>query len=389
MDSEQLIDLEKEVIMQSYGRIPIVLERGNGCWVWDKHGKKYLDLVGALATCSIGYSNPEHVKAICEQAKKMINATNLYYTEPQILLAERLQELSGLGKCFFANSGSEAVEVAIKLARKATGKTGIVAAEQAFHGRTMAALAATWKKNYKDYCAPHVPGFKHIPYNNAAALSNAIDNDTAAFIVEPIQGESGIILPDKGYLKEIREICSEKGILMVVDEVQTGAARTGKFFAFQHEGIKPDIVTLAKGIGNGVSIGVTIAAKGIDFEKGQQGSTFGGNPIACSASLATIDYIEKKNLAENAKKQGDYILKEFNGFKKECPAIKEVRGKGLMVGIEINGEAKEIVDKCRSKGILVNAATPSTVRLLPPLIITAKEIDLGLAAIKSVLKESA
>ncbi|MFH1256647.1 MAG: aspartate aminotransferase family protein [Candidatus Diapherotrites archaeon] len=387
MDSKKLIALEESVIMQSYGRAPIVLEKGKGCWLWGSDGKKYLDLVGALATCSIGYANKEHAEAICAQAKKLVNTTNLYFTEPQILLAAKLQQLSGMGKSFFSNSGSEAVEVALKLARKATGKKGVIATERAFHGRTMAALAATWKENYKDYCAPHVPGFKHVPFNDVDALEKAVDESTAAFIVEPIQGESGIIVPEKGYLKKVREICSRKGILLIVDEVQTGTARTGKFFAFEHEGIKPDIAALAKGIGNGVSIGVTIAEQGIDFGKGQQGSTFGGNPLACSAALATIEFIEKNKLAGNAEKMGAYAVEKLEKMKKEISAIKEVRGKGLMIGIELHGDAKKIVEKCREKGVLVNAATDSTVRLLPPLIISKEEIDFGLKVIGGALKE--
>ncbi len=387
MNSEKLIEMEKGTIMQSYGRIPIVIEKGKGCYVWSDNGEKFLDLVGSLATCSIGYSNKEQVDAICGQAKKIINATNLYFSEPQILLAEKLQKLSGLGKSFFSNSGSEAVEAAIKLARKVSGKTGIIATENAFHGRTMAALSATWNKKYKAYCEPLVPGFKHIPFNDAKALETAIDEETAAFIVEPIQGESGVIVPDKGYLKAIEKICNEKGILLIVDEVQTGCGRTGNFFAFQGEGIKPDIVTVAKGLGNGISIGATIAKKGIEFEKGDQGSTFGGNFLSCVSALATIEFIEKNSLEANAKKQGNYFFKKLNELQDKNLPIKEIRGKGLMIGIEINGDAKKVVEKCIGQGVLVNAANDSTIRLLPPLIISEKEIDFGIKAIEEALKK--
>lgn len=388
MGKEKLIALEKKYIMQSYKRAPIVLERGKGAYVWDSERKKYLDFIGAFATSSIGHSNKVVAKAVCKQSGKLINTTNLYYTKPQVALAEKLARLSGLGKCFFSNSGSEAVEVAIKLARQHTGKKGIIATSNAFHGRTFAALTATANKKYKDFCKPLVPGFRRIPFGNTTALEKAIDKDTAAFIVEPIQGESGINVPKKGYLKEVRRICNRRKILLILDEVQTGCGRTGKFFAYQNEGIKPDIVTVAKGIANGLPLGVTIAKKGIEFSKGQQGSTFGGNCISCTAANATIDYIIKKRLMKNADAVGKYFMQELEKLKVKYKKIKEVRGKGLMIGVELEENADDVVSICMKKGLLLNSIEDKVLRFLPPLVVSKKEVDKALDILDNVFREA-
>jgi len=384
MNSEKIIELEKENIMQTYGRFALVIDKGKGCCLFDKEGNKYLDLIGALATASIGYGNEAFAKTLSGQAKKLINVTNLFYTEPQVVLAEKLAKLSGLNKSFFSNSGSEANEVAIKLARKFTKKTEIIAAEKAFHGRTFGALSATWNKNYKEYCRPLVPDFKHIPYNNTEALEKAITDKTAAFIVEPIQGESGIIVPSDDYLKQVREICDKKNILLIIDEIQT-SMRTGKFFAYQHNKILPDIVTVAKGIAGGIPIGITIASQKVAdaFEPGDQGSTFGGNSLSCAAANFVIDFVMKNELIEDAKNMGNYFVDKLKGLNDKT--IKEIRGKGLMIGVELNKDAKEVVDSCLKKKLLVNKCTDNVIRFLPPLIITKKEIDKAIGILGEVL----
>lgn len=373
MNPEELMERERKGIMQSYSRLPVAIERGKGCYVYGG-GKRYLDFTGGLGTAVVGHANGEVATAISAQAGKLVNASNLYYSEPQVLLAEKLAALSGLSKCFFSNSGSEAVEAALKLARKATGKKGIIAAKQGFHGRTFAALSATWKKDYRDYCAPLVPGFKHIPYNDARALQHSITDDTAAFIVEPIQGEGGIIIPDDGYLKHVREICAGKGVLLILDEVQTSMGRTGKFFAYQHERIVPDIVAVSKGLANGLPIGATIAAEGIEFGKGEQGSTGGGNALCCAAALKTIEIVIRDKLMENADRQGSYLTSKIKG----------ARGKGLMIGIDAKNSGQKVLEAMQ-KGLLVNKCTDEVIRMLPPLTIGKKECDLAISILGEVL----
>ena len=374
--TKSIIDREHSFIMQTYKRQDIVIDHGKGCYLYDSEGKRYLDLVGSLATAPLGYGNEEFAKTLEGQAQKLINATNLYYTQEQVTLAEKLAKISGLDKCFFVNSGSEAVEVAIKLARKHTKKTDFIATENAFHGRTFAALTATWNKKYKDAFKPLVPGFIHVKYNDAAAIENAINEKTSAVIVEPIQGESGILVPDRGYLKKVNEICKKHDVLLVLDEVQTNM-RTGSFFAYQHDNILPGIVTIAKGIANGIPMGAVIAKEDVarSFEKGDQGSTFGGNSLACVAALKTIEIVERNKLIENAAKMGEYFIKKLNEMNKVKKSVKEVRGKGLMIGIELNGKSSEIEKLCLEKGLLVNCANETTLRLLPPLVISKKEID--------------
>jgi|TARA_B100001971_G_C18231434_1_gene564192 acetylornithine/N-succinyldiaminopimelate aminotransferase len=385
MKTEEVIESEKKHVMQTYGRNPVVVDHGKGCYLYSKDGKKYLDLIGSLATAPLGYGNSGLAKAVYAQSKKLVNVTNLFFTEEQVVLAEKIAKVSGLGKCFFSNSGSEANEVAIKLARKFTGKTEIISTEDAFHGRTFGALSATWKKKYKKYCEPLVPDFKHIPYNNVKALENAISSKTAAFIVEPIQGEAGIIVPDSDYLNKVSEICKKNNVLLIVDEIQTNL-RTGKFFAFQHNGIKPDIVTVAKGIANGVPIGITIASDKVAdaFEKGDQGSTFGGNSLSCAAANFVIDFVLDGKLIENAQKVGNYFIKKLNELKVKG-VVKDVRGKGLMIAVEMDKDVKSVADACLEKGLLVNVCTEKTLRFLPPLIITEKEVDVAVNILEEAL----
>lgn len=372
--------------MPTYSRSEIVIDKGKGCYVFDKNGNKYIDLVGGLATCILGHGNKKFADVIKNQAANITNPTNLYYTEQQVKLSEKLAKLSGLDKCFFSNSGTESVEAAIKLARKHTKKTEIIATKNGFHGRTFGSLAATGKDKIKKPFKPMLAGFKHVEYGDAHAVENAIGDNTAAVIVEPIQGEAGIKVPPENYLRHLREICDKNKVLMIVDEIQTSYGRTGKFFAFEHSNIKPDIAVLAKGLANGMPIGATIAKEeiAISFEKGDHGSTFGGNPVSCAAANFTIEYIISKNLIENAAKQGEYLKNKLASIKSN--AIKEIRGKGLMVGIELNKKGNEVVKKCLNKRLLINCTNENVLRFLPPLIIDKGIIENAVNVLSEVLE---
>ncbi|MDD5503188.1 MAG: acetylornithine/succinylornithine family transaminase, partial [Candidatus Thermoplasmatota archaeon] len=348
-------------------------------------GKKYLDFITGIACVPLGHGNKYVANAISRQAEKLVQVSNLYYTEPQVVLAEKLAKLSGLEKCFFGNSGAEANEAAIKLAKKVTGKKKFIAFEHGFHGRIGGSLAATWKEKYRLPFMPLSPDVTFVKYNDFADLEKAATGEIAAIIIEPIQGEAGIIIPDKGYMKKVEKLCREKSILLIADEVQAGNGKTGKFFAYLHEGIKPDIVTTAKGIANGVPIGVCISRAGLDFEKGNHGSTFGGNCLACAAANATIDYILKKHLMENAVEMGNYFVKKLEGLMKKKGSITAIRGKGLMIGIDIKADAKQVANDCIKKGLLVNNAADHTLRLLPPMVINKKHVDEAISILESVL----
>lgn len=382
MEAEKIKQLEEKYVMQTYGRYNLAVDYGKGCYVYDPSGKKYLDFLGGIACAPLGHGNEYVAKAISTQAKKLIQISNLYYSEQQVVLAEKLAKISGLGKCFFCNSGTEANEAAIKLAKKVTGKKKFIAFEHAFHGRTTGSLAATWKEKYKAPFEPLTPEVIFVKYNDIKELEKAITKEIASVIIEPIQGEAGIIVPDPGYLKKVEQLCNKNKVLLIVDEVQSGNGRTGKFFAYLHEDIKPDIVTTAKGLANGVPIGVCIAKQGIDFDKTNHASTFGGNSLSCAAANATIDFMLKEKLMENAVEVGNYFMKELGKLKN----VKKVKGKGLMIGVDLNEDkAKEVVDKCIEKGLLLNNATENTLRFLPPLNITKKDVDDAIEILKEVL----
>ena len=377
--------MEKKYLMHTYSRPGFVIDRGKGCYVYDKDGKKYIDLVSGIATCPIGHGNKKLANTVKKQIEKVTNPSNLYYSEEQVILAEKLAKLSGLDKCFFSNSGTESAEAAIKLVRKHTKKPGIISTKHGFHGRTFGSLSATWKEKIRQPFKPLLSNFKHVDYGKAEEAEKVIDKNTGAVIVEPIQGEAGIIVPPKGYLKNLREICDKHGILLIVDEVQTGCGRTGKFFAYEHEKIKPDIVMLAKGLANGIPIGATIAKEEIasSFKPSDHGSTFGGNPVACAAANFTVDYIIKNKLIANAEKQGKYIVEKLKLLNSRN--IKEVRGKGLMIGLNTKTNAKEIVKKCNKKGLLINSPDDNVLRILPPLTINRKVIDAAIKILNDVL----
>ena len=384
MDAETAIKLEAEYLNSCYDRFQLLIKKGKGSYLLDSEGKKYLDFVSGVATSSLGHSNPALKKCLAEAFDEFSSVSNLFYQEKQILLAQKLSGLTGLSNCFYSNSGAEAVEAAIKLARIHTGKKEIISTINGFHGRTFGALSATGKKAIKEKFEPLVPHFIHILYNDTSALEKAISSNTAAFIIEPIQGEAGIIIPSPDYLKEASELCSDKGVLLIADEVQTGMWRTGKFLASQWENIEPDILCMAKGLAGGFPLGVTMSKDAINFSKGDHGSTFGGNNIACSMALATLDFAEKKKLGLNAAKLGKRLEKGLVAIQK--PQIIEVRVKGLMAGIETGTEAKKYSLNCITNGLLVSVCQEKTLRLLPPLTVKASEIDGAIGILEKAIQ---
>lgn len=370
--------------MNTYGRLPVAFTRGEGCWLWDEEGNKYLDGLSGIAVCGLGHAHPAISEALCDQANTLIHTSNLYGIPLQSELAEQLTRLSGMENAFFCNSGAEANEAAIKIARLYGHQKGIqaptiVVAERSFHGRTLATLTATGNRKVQAGFEPLVNGFARVIYNDIEALETIARNnhDVVAVLIEPVQGESGVRPPDADYLAKVRALCNEHDWLMMLDEVQTGIGRTGKMFAFQHDEIVPDVLTLAKGLGNGMPIG-TCLANGTAAEvlqPGNHGSTFGGNPLACRAALTVLDTIERESLAERAEALGERILNNLRKALGECEGIVEYRGKGLMIGVELDRPCGELVGNALKKGLLINVANDTTVRLLPPLIMSDEEAD--------------
>jgi len=380
-----------QYIMNTYSRFPVVLDHGQGARVWDGQGKAYLDFVAGIAVNSLGHNHPRLVSAIAAQAAKMIHVSNLYYTQPQMDLAERLVKLSGLGKAFFCNSGAEAIEGSLKLSRKYAVKQGsgrfeVVAMENSFHGRTFGALTATGQlKCHKGY-APLLPGFKHIPFNDIAALRAAVDHKTCAVLVEPVQGEGGVRPADKAFLQAARELCDQNGCLLIFDEVQCGAGRTGTFFAFEQFGVRPDVAALAKGLAGGVPIGCVLATEeaASAFQPGDHASTFGGNPLATAAANAVVEVITG-GLLENVTANGAYLTQGLKALRAKHPVIREVRGLGFLQGIELDTPVAEVIDRCIGKGLLLVNAGTSVIRFVPPLIVGRAEIDEALAILDEAL----
>lgn len=381
-------ELGAKYLMSTGRRLPLVLTEGRGCTVTDDQGKEYLDLVAGIAVNVLGHSHPAVAEAVANQAQRLIHVSNLYYNEPQALLAKRLVELSFPSRVFFCNSGAEANEAAIKLARKwgksRGGRFEIITAEKSFHGRTLATVTATGQPKYQEPFGPLPEGFVHVPFGDVEAVKGATNDKTVAVMVEPIMGESGVITPPEGYLAGLRAWCDEQDLLLILDEVQTGIGRTGRWFAGQHEGVVPDIVTLAKGLGGGVPIGACLAAPRADvFEPGDHGSTFGGNPLACAAALATIATIEQDDLVQHAAEMGELLHETLAGL----PGIKTARGRGLMQAIVLNEpRAKDVQGRCLEQGVIVNATDDETIRLVPPLIITAAQIERAGAALRQALE---
>ena len=370
---ESIAQKDAAHVMQTYGRQPIALASGKGAVVRDIYGVEYIDCVAGIAVNNVGHCHPRVVEAIKSQAEKLIHVSNLYYTEVQANLAEELVKLTGMERAFFCNSGAEAVEAAMKLARVTTGKTEFIAAERSFHGRTMGSLSVTYKEIYRAPFRPLVQEEIFVPYDDANAMAEAITEKTAAIIIEPIQGEGGVHVPSEGYLQEVRRICDEHGILLIFDEVQTGFGRTGKWFCKDHFGIQPDIMCMAKAMGGGFPMGGIVAKKGIAFSRGQHASTFGGNPLACAAALGSIAAIKEDRLLENATELGNYFMDKLR--KADIRGFKEVRGRGLMIGLELHRNCTEIVDYGRKNGVLLNSTSESVIRFAPPLVITKDQIN--------------
>lgn len=373
------------VIQNNYGVPTLALVKGKGIVVEDANGKKYLDLLGGIATNLLGHAHPEIIQAVNKQISTLGHVSNFYAHPNVIELAEKLISLTGVkeAKVFFCQSGAEANEAAFKLSRK-TGKVNAVAALGAFHGRTMGALSLTGQPSKRAAFLPLIKGVKHVPYGDVQAMRKAVNKKTAMVIIEPIMGEAGVVVPPIDYLQQLRTICDEKGALLVIDAVQTGMGRTGDWFGYEYSGITPDVITLAKGLGGGLPLGAMIAlGKAADlFQAGDHGSTFGGNPVTTAAGLAAINFIEKKKLLESVKRQGDYVMQELALI----PGVREVRGAGLLLGIEFETlDAGTVANELRSRGVLVNAATPNTIRIAPSLIVSDAQLEKFIAIFRKVV----
>ncbi len=390
------MSVSENTLMPTYARKEVTFVSGNGVWLTSDKQVQYLDALSGIAVCGLGHAHPEVSKAIADQASTLIHTSNIYRIELQEKLGQKLCQLSGMDAVFFGNSGAEANEAAIKLARlhghkKDITEPAIIVMENSFHGRTMATLTATGNRKAHAGFEPLVPGFVRAPYNDVASVENILQNNTsiAAILVEPIQGEGGINIPEANYLLKLKELCIKHDILLILDEVQTGNGRTGKWFCFQHTNIQPDIVVTAKGLGNGVPIGACLAKSHAAnlFAPGSHGSTFGGNPLACSAAIATISTIEKDKLLANATEIGNYIINELQNTLSANKLVKEVRGKGLMIGIEMNIPCSQLVDSCLQNHLLINVTAEKVIRLLPPLIFNKPNADTLIKTLSECIDE--
>lgn len=389
-------------LMASYNQLPVAFEKGEGVWLFDQHGNRYLDALSGIAVCGLGHSHSELTSAISDQAGRLLHTSNLYHIPLQESLASRLCALANMDKVFFCNSGAEANEAAIKIARlhghkKNIASPMVIVARGSFHGRTMATLSATGNTKVQSGFEPLLPGFMHVPYNDIDSIIKTVNNskDVAAVMLEPVQGEGGINIPDSGYLTAVREVCDEHGLLMMLDEIQTGMCRTGKWFAHQYENGVPDVMTLAKSLGNGVPIGACLAdgeAANL-LQPGSHGSTFGGNPLAARAGLTVIDILQRENLAQRAATLGQFLLARFSESLSVYKAVVNIRGKGLMIGIELADDCPDLVGLALKQNLLINVTAGKVIRLLPPLIISdeqAEEIVERLCIVlKDYLKEAA
>jgi len=390
MNTKEIMAQYEKFVIGTYTRIPTVIVKGKGLKVWDLEGNEYLDFFPGWAVSGLGHCHPMVVNAVRNYIKKIIHVPNNYYNMLQGKLAQRIIENSFSGKVFFCNSGAEANEAAIKLVRaygSSKGKYEIITMQNSFHGRTLATMTATGQPKYQKGFEPLPAGFKSVPFNDIKALEDAVTDKTAAIMLELIQGEGGINVADADYVKKVRELCDRKGLVLVFDEVQTGMGRTGEMFCFQVYGVQPDVMTLAKSLGGGLPIGATVAAgKFADVLKpGMHASTFGGSPIACAAAIAVFDAIKKEKLLSNTRNMGKYLVEKLNGLKKKHPVIKEIRGKGLMIGAELTVEGKDIVDNCFKEKVLINCAHGCVLRLMPGMIVNKKQIDNAVAILDKVM----
>ncbi|MBR0472433.1 MAG: aspartate aminotransferase family protein [Methanosphaera sp.] len=387
MNTNEVKETLDTYVMHTYGRYDLVIDHAHGSIVYDKEGKEYIDCVAGIAVNNIGHTHKKMTENLSKQLDKLIHVSNLYYTEEQATLAKRLVEVSPHDKVFFANSGAGANEGAIKLARKYTGKGEIIATNNSFHGRTLATITATGQPKYQKGFEPLPAGFKHVDYNDIEQMKEAISDDTAAILVEPIQGESGVRVPDEDYLPNLRKLCDENGILLIFDEVQTGYGRTGKMFASELTGTVPDITTCAKAIAGGLPMGAVLANKEIAdaFEPGSHATTFGGTALVCCAANTVLDIYEEENLVKKSNDNGLYFMEKLESLKDKHDCIVDVRGHGLMVGVELNYQCGDLVSKAQENGVLINVANGSVIRFVPPLIITRDELDKVVNVIDEIL----
>lgn len=393
MDKKTIIEETEKYYLPVFGRYPMVMELGQGCRVWDNEGNEYVDAFAGIAVNSLGYNHPVLVKAISEQASKLMHCSNLYYTEIQAKALRMVAEATGMDRIFFANCGAEGNEGAMKLARKygvskAPTKYKIISADESFHGRTFDTLAATGHDYYHVGYGPLSPGHVLVPYGDIKALEAQMDDDVCAVLLEPIQGEGGVHVPPDEYLQQVRALCDKHDALLIFDEVQTGVARTGKWFAYMHSGVKPDILTFAKGIGGGFPVAGFAVPERLAhvFKPGDHGGTFGGNPLACAAVYATLTTIKSEGLVDKVAEKGEYFKNELRKLQEKYPdKVTDVRGCGLMLGMEVAGEGKPIVESCLANNVIVNCTAGNVIRIVPPLIISKEEIDIVVAALDKAL----
>jgi len=385
-------ELEKKYYMNTFKRLPLTLVKGSGARVWDEAGREYLDFVGGWAVDCLGHCHPKVTEALVKQAETLVHTSNQFYTIPQLELAELLVENSCLDKIFFCNSGAEANEGAVKLARRygklhLDGAYEVITAASSFHGRTLAMVAATGQSKFQSPYVPLPTGFVNVEYDNIEAIKAATTDKTCAVMLEPVQGEGGVNIPGDGYLVEVRAWCSQRGILLILDEIQTGIGRTGRLFGYEHYGIEPDIITLAKGLGSGAPIGAFLAKDSASvFAPGDHGSTFGGNPLVCAAGHAALRYILENDVVANSRSVGEYLVGELNRRKPRFSQITDVRGLGLLVALQFDGDiAQSLVTGCLGEGLLLNAVKPDTLRFMPPLIIGKGDVDEALSILDRVL----
>ena len=393
MTSAEIIEKEARYFLGTYNRLPVVLERGEGCYVFDLEGKRYLDLMAGIAVNVLGYSFPPLQEAIKREVDKLLHASNLYYSVPQVELAERLVEKSGFSRVFLVNSGAEAKEVALKMARfyrkRKYGKGyKFISFYRSFHGRTLLTLTLTAQEKFHQDLDPFPPGIEYATLNDLQSVEKVLDEEVCAIIVEPVQGEGGIYPCEREFLEGLRKLCDEKDVILIFDEVQCGIGRVGKFFAFESFGVRPDIVTLAKGLGGGLPLGAVLVDEKVSasVHRGDQGSTFGGNPVCARSACVVVDEVSEENFLAAVREKGKYFEKQLKKLVSTFPIAKEVRGKGLMLGFEVPGKAKKVAEEMLKEGVLVNACNDDVVRFLPPLIINQEEIDEGVEALKKVLE---
>lgn len=392
MKTQETIELFNQYVIANYGRLPRVMVKGEGCYIWDADGNKILDMFPGWAVSGIGHCPPKVVEAVRRQVGELIHMDNTFYSEPQGRFAKMLSERAFGGKCFFCNSGAEANEAALKLARLYTSKEKkykFITCEGSFHGRTFATVTATAQPKYHEGFLPLLPGFTYIPFNNVKALEAAFTDEVAAVLVEPIQGEGGINVATPEFLQAIRQLCDEKGAVMILDEVQCGMGRTGKWFGYQHFDVEPDVITMAKTLGGGVAIGAMMAKAQIAacLVPGKHASTFGGNCLACAAGIATIETIEEGNLLQHTVEMGQYAQEKLRSLKDKHSEIDHVRGIGLMIGIQLTRPGAPIVSKCLEKGLRINCTHDTVIRFMPPMVVTKEQIDEAVGIFESVLSE--